>query len=193
MSFDTIRTLITEHGYWIIALITLAGNLGLPVPEETTVLFAGYAAQQGLLSYGWVLVVCTLSAIVGDNLGFWIGKSGGRAVLLKYGRFVGIRAEHLHKAESFFAKHGAKTVFFARFIAGLRFLAGPLSGVSHMEFKRFFFFNATGAVIWVLIISQLGYRLGPHVHLVLEKANWVLPPLVIGALLMYFIKKKRRA
>ncbi len=159
---------LQRWGYEGIFLSVLLGNIGFPLPEETIVLFAGYLAWREILTLPAVIIISIVSAIVGDNLGYWIGRRHGLPLLERYGHYLLITPHTFARARAFFARHGAKTVFLARFIAGLRFLAGPLAGATLMPFPRFALYNAAGAIVWVTTIAGVGYLLGAHLDLALR-------------------------
>jgi membrane protein DedA with SNARE-associated domain len=109
-------------------------------------------------------VVATIAATLGDNLGFALGYYGGRSLLGRYQSFFRVRASTLEQGERLFARYGAVTVFFARFIFGMRIVAGPLAGVLRMRWRRFLVFNVLGATVWVTVVSGAGYLFGQHWH-----------------------------
>ena len=162
-----IESWVAHWGSAAIALAVLLGNIGIPIPEESIILLSGYLAWRGTLSLAAVLAVCVASAIVGDNIGYWIGREGGRPLLLRYGRYAFLSQPQIGRAERFFARHGPRAVFFGRFIAGIRFLAGPLAGIARMPAGRFMASNAAGAVVYVTAVTMVGYAAGPHLHAVL--------------------------
>ena len=158
--------LIEAWGYVAIALVVVLGNIGLPVPEETVLILAGYLVWVGRLRWPPLLAVGVSSAVIGDNLGYWLGRRYGRVVLDRLARRLGPR--RLARAERFVARYGALAVFVARFIAGLRILAGPLAGAMRLPFGRFFLANICGAVLFVPYAVGLGYAIaygfGPYVE-----------------------------
>lgn len=158
---------LRQWGYQGIFLGVVLGNIGLPLPEESIVLFAGYLAWRGTLDLRYVMLVAFVSAVVGDNLGYWIGRLGGEPFLRRYGRYVGVSEKLLDRGKRFFAAHGVKAVFLARFITGFRFLAGPMAGAARMSFRRFFASNSFGAALWIAVIVPLGYFFGSHLELLL--------------------------
>lgn len=159
--FEMVRGYFAVHGYWTVALALLLENAGVPVPGETVLLFASFLAhREHRLSLPLIVVVGTLAATLGDNTGYWIGRHGGRPLLFRYQNIFRVREKHIRQGEALFKKHGALTVFFARFIFGMRIIAGPLAGVLHMEWKRFALFNFLGAITWVTTISLVGYVFG---------------------------------
>ncbi len=184
ISGQALRALIAAWGYGAIAGVVLLGNMGLPVPEESILLIAGYLAWRGRLSLPVVIAVGVLSAIVGDNLGYWLGHHGGRPLLLRYGRYVRVSDQTLQRAEQVVARYGHWAVFWGRFIAGLRFLAGPLAGIAQMPFRRFFLANAGGAVVFVPVITWVGYRAGRSLHAVLGTVEQVERVVLFGVALL---------
>jgi membrane protein DedA with SNARE-associated domain len=149
--------LISHWGYVAIFVFILLGNLGVPVPEESILVLAGYLVWQGKLRLPLVLVVGILSAIAGDNLGYWIGRRYGQKVIERYGRWVLLTPARLEATRRFVTRYGGIGVFAARFIAGLRFLASPLAGSVGLRPLTFFAANALGAVIYVPTMVAIGY------------------------------------
>lgn len=193
LDLATLKQLIKDYGYYLIFTLVMLGNMGVPVPEESPVIMAGFAAHEGILDYKWAVAVCIFSAILGDNIGYMIGRKGGRALILRYGQYVGINEEKLKKFEGFFERYGAKTVFIARFVAGLRWVAGPLSGAAHMPLGRFMIYNASGAVVWVLIMTQLGYHFGhrlPWLLKMIGRTNGVVVVIALIIFVLYYRHKK---
>src|SRR5262245_29403665 len=135
-------------------------NSGLPVPGETALLAGAALAHYGRLSLGRVIITATVGAILGDNLGFVVGRRLGRSLIERYGRRVGLTNDRLELFNRFFARHGAKTVFIARFITGLRVFCAVLAGASALRWPTFLFYNATGAIVWSTVIGLAGYGLG---------------------------------
>ena len=161
--FDFLRSFIADYGYWAVALALLCENAGIPVPGETTLLLASFLAySEHRLDLGWIIVVGTVAAAIGDNLGYAIGHHGGRPLLERYRHILRIPQSTLERGEELFARWGASTIFFARFIFGLRIFAGPLAGVLRMPWRAFALFNFLGAVVWVTAIATAGYLFGKH-------------------------------
>src|SRR4051812_2511555 len=140
--------LFARYGYAVVFAGVLLENAGLPVPGETVLLAGAALSRFGRLSLFWVVVIAVVAAIVGDNIGFFIGRRGGRTLAERHGWRIGLTLARLHEFDRFFARHGAKTVFIARFVTGLRVVGALLAGGSGMPWKTFLFFNATGAVAW---------------------------------------------
>ncbi len=161
--FDLLRTFVADYGYWAIAVALLCENAGIPVPGETTLLLASFLAfSEHRLDLGWIIVVGTCAASIGDNLGYALGHHGGRPLLERYRHIFRISPAALERGEKLFARYGASTVFLARFIFGLRIFAGPLAGVLRMPWKAFALFNFLGAAVWVSAIATVGYLFGKH-------------------------------
>jgi membrane protein DedA with SNARE-associated domain len=149
--------LIEAWGYAAIFLIVVLGNIGLPVPEETVLTIGGYLAWQGHLRFPVVVLVALVSAVTGDNIGYWLGRRYGQRIL---DRLSTAAPERFERARAFILRYGAIAVFAARFVAGLRFMAGPLAGSSGLPPPHFFIANLLGAMIYVPIVVGAGYAVG---------------------------------
>jgi membrane protein DedA with SNARE-associated domain len=143
------------HHYGLLALflIVMLESGGVPLPGETALIAAGVFASRGELNPVAVIAVAATAAIVGDNLGYWIGRTGGRSVLTRFQLTAGT----LPWAEGFFERHGPKTIFIARFFSVLRVTAALLAGVSRMHWWTFFLWNATGGICWALLVGLVSY------------------------------------
>ena len=167
-------------GYPGIAVIVGLESTGIPLPGETTLIAAGYLAATGHLSLPLVIGSAAVGAVIGDSLGYLVGRKGGRRFLERYGKYLHITPDKLVRAEDHFARHGAKTVFFGRFVALLRILAGPLAGASKMPYRRFLAANIAGAVTWATTMGTLAYFFGKPVAALLSSIGiWALAALVI--------------
>jgi len=150
-----------RYGYWTVAVVLLLENAGVPVPGETVLLLAGFLTfSQHHFRLPWVIAVGVAAATFGDNTGYGIGYYGGRPLLEKYRRFFHISAQFIAQGERLFEKHGPVTVFFARFVFGMRIITGPLAGVLRMHWKKFVLFNFLGAAAWVTAVACAGYLFG---------------------------------
>jgi membrane-associated protein len=160
---DVLRNAVVHYGYWAVGAALLAENAGVPVPGETILLLASFLAySEHDLRLTWIIVVATIAATLGDNLGFAVGSYGGRPLLARYQAIFRIRPSALDRGEALFARYGAVTVLFARFVFGMRILAGPMAGVLRMPWRKFMVFNFLGALLWVTTISGAGYLFGQH-------------------------------
>src|SRR5260370_33215125 len=142
-----IAQIVETWGYLGIFLCVFVGNLGFPVPAESVFSAAGFLAGRDILSLKMVILVAFVSAVVGDNFGYMLGRTGGRQVLVRVtGSSTWLRWRYL-RFKAFFDAHGNKTIFVARFVAGLRFVAGPMGGALQMPFLRFFRWDGSGGVV----------------------------------------------
>jgi membrane protein DedA with SNARE-associated domain len=192
---DFLRNLIAQYGYWAVGVTLLLENAGLPVPGETVLLLASvlaYSREELQLSY--IIVVGVCAATLGDNLGYFIGYRGGRRVFDRYRSTFRIKPGTILRGERLFDQYGAVTIFFARFIFGLRVIAGPLAGVLNMPWKRFAIFNFLGALLWVTVISFAGYKFGKHWDVLteyLERFNVLIAAVVVVILIAWLWRRKR--
>jgi membrane protein DedA with SNARE-associated domain len=163
-AFGSLTPLLHEYGAIVVLLVLMLESMGLPLPGETVLILASVLAARGDLSLPSLLVCAWAGAVLGDNIGYAVGRTLGRAVVLRLGGKIGLNADRLHKVEEVFARYGPVTVGFARFVAILRQLNGVVAGTLGMEWRRFLLFNALGGALWVLAWSLAGYFLGAHVH-----------------------------
>jgi len=196
--FDLLRGYLTQYGYWAVGAALLLENAGLPVPGETILLLASFLAfSEHKLGLPWIILVGVCAATLGDNLGFAIGYYGGRRLLERYQKTLHIRPAVIARGEELFARYGAATIFVARFIAGMRIIAGPLAGVLGMSWRKFLLFNFLGARLWVSVIAGVGYCFGKHWEALadlLEDANLAIAVLgVIGAVFIWWRRKEKRS
>ena len=162
---DFLRNAVVHYGYWAVAAALLLENAGIPVPGETILLMASFAAfSQHELQLSWLIVVGTIAATLGDNLGFALGYYGGRTLLGRYQSIFRIQQATIERGHRLFERYGAATIFFARFVFGMRIIAGPMAGTLRMPWRKFLIFNFMGAALWVSVISSAGYLFGQHWH-----------------------------
>jgi membrane protein DedA with SNARE-associated domain len=165
LPLDTLRNALNTLGYPAVALFVMIESTGIPFPGETMLLFASfYAAVDHHLQIPIVIACAALGAIIGDNCGYTIGRTGGYRLVQRFGRYVFLKQKHLDHAERFFQKHGDKTVFFGRFIAVLRAWAAFLAGVNRMHWRTFLVYNAAGGIVWAIIYGCLGFYAGRLFH-----------------------------
>ena len=165
-----LHDLFSRYGYAVVFLGVFLENTGLPVPGETALLAGAALAHFGELSLVRVILVAMAGATLGDNLGFLIGRRGGRQFIERFGGRIGLTAKRLRQFDRFFDRHGARTVFIARFITGLRVFGAVLAGASRLRWRDFLIYNAAGAIVWCTVIGIAGYTLG-HSWELLEK--WI--------------------
>jgi len=190
---------VTQNlGLPVLGLLVGIEALGVPLPGETAVIFAGLSASQGRLSIVAVIVVAAAGAIIGDNIGFVIGRRGGRALLERPGRFYEDRQRVLAIGDPFFKRHGPKAVFLGRWITGLRVWTSWLAGASEMRWLTFLMWNALGGIAWATSVALAAYYGGNGVKTVFSAiglyggiAAGVL--IVLAAGYVWWRLKKRRA
>lgn len=183
---DVLRAALVHYGYWAVAVALLLENSGVPVPGETVLLLASFLAySERDLVLGWIILIGTVAAAVGDNVGYVIGQHGGRPLLDRYGNtFISVRA--LARGERLFDRYGAATILFARFVFGMRVIAGPMAGALRMPWKKFAVCNLLGAALWVTAISIVGYFFGSRWNLLMQFVK-NLDLIVIAALALLVI------
>ncbi len=147
-------------GYGFLFLLVGMESAGAPLPGETALLTAAVLAAQGHLSLPLVIVVAAAAAIVGDNIGYLIGRSGLRRLLIRPGWFQRRRASLLEQGQTFFARNGSAAVFFGRWVTGLRVVVAWLAGAERMPWRRFAFWNALGGIAWATSVGLLAYWIG---------------------------------
>jgi membrane protein DedA with SNARE-associated domain len=190
-----IISLSSNLGYLLPAIIGLE-SMGVPSPGETALVLAAVLASQGKLQIWLVILIGVTSAIVGDNLGYWLGRRFGRDVLEAPGPFHERRTRVIAAGDRFFAKHGPKAVFFARWIALVRFAAAWLAGINEMRFIEFFAWNALGGITWGVTYGLVGYYAGGAAADVITRfgvyAAVILAVVVVGAYALVKWRERRR-
>lgn len=162
-SLGNLEPLVREYGAAAVTFILTFESLGAPLPGESLLIFASFLAGRGELSLPVLMVSAWMGAVMGDNVGYLIGRRLGRTLVLRYGAKVGINAERLTRVEAVFARYGAFTVGFARFMNVLRQLNGIAAGILKMDWKRFLVFNALGGALWVATWTLTGFYVAKHV------------------------------
>ena len=157
-----IESLIHHYGVVAVLIILTLESLGLPLPGESLLIVAAFLAGRGELSLPSLMFSAWGGSVIGDNIGYLIGKKLGRGLLRVYGGKIGLNVERLQKVEAAFARYGPLTVGFARFFNVLRQLNGVVAGSLRMDWRWFLFFNGLGGASWVLVWSGVGYYLGSH-------------------------------
>lgn len=166
--------LVAHWGYGAIFLIVILGNVGVPVPEETILALGGYLAWSGQLRFSFVVVVGIVGAVLGDSLGYWVGcRHGPRAIDRYAGQWLG-RPDLVERAQRLVARRGMLAVFVARFVPGLRFIAGPLAGATGMPLRQFAVANVLGAAVYVPLVTAAGWAVGYGLGDYLERLRYVV-------------------
>ena len=180
--------LIAQYGYGAVALAVGIESIGIPFPGETTLIAAAvYAGTTHNMTIGFVIAAAAVGAIVGDNIGFWIGRKFGYRFLLRYGRYVRVTEPRIKLGQYMFLRHGGKVVFFGRFVAVLRSLAAFLAGTNQMRWPQFLWFNAAGAIVWSTMYGAGAYYLGRQITHVLGPLSIALLALAVAAVIGGFV------
>jgi membrane protein DedA with SNARE-associated domain len=189
--FEYFEEWIRSYGYPILFAGVMLENAGIPVPGETAVLAAGFLASQGYFAIVWVMCLTACAAIIGDNAGFWIGHRWARPWLQRGKRFLFLTPTALALAEDYFHRYGSWTIFFARFITGIRVVGALAAGTAGMHWSRFLVANALGACLWASTISLVGYFFGQHWQ---SLEHWLgrggLIAFVCAVVFIYFVGKR---
>ena len=190
-----IQYALVRWGYLALAAALMGEDAGLPLPGETVLMLASFLAHKSTgLSLHWLILVGIAAAIMGDNIGFFAGRWLGP-------RLLGWMREKLHMEDDIatavnqIRRHGPATVFWARYIFGLRTIAGPVAGALGMEWKRFLLFNALGAITWVTGMALAGYAFATKFHNLLsyfEKASWAISASIFAVGFIYWRRRKKR-
>ncbi len=188
--------LLATYGYWAVLLFVAIESTGIPFPGETMLLVAAvFAGTTHRLSIPLVIVAAASGAILGDNLGFWVGREGGFRLLRRYGHSIRLNERKLKVGLYLFRKHGGKVVFFGRFVAVLRAWAAFLAGVNRMRWPPFLLFNALGGITWATLFGLGGYFLGEEIHRLTGPVGTitiVLAVLIIIAFLIFVWRNERQ-
>jgi membrane protein DedA with SNARE-associated domain len=160
-----VARILSRYGYWAVAAIVGLESIGIPLPGETTLIAAAILAGSARgPSIGLVIAAAFAGAVIGDSIGFWIGRSLGFRLLVGFGRYLGLTERRIKLGEYLFSEHGAKIVFFGRFVTVLRTLTAFLAGVNRMGWPRFFLFNAAGGAIWASLYGMAAYEFGAAIN-----------------------------
>jgi membrane protein DedA with SNARE-associated domain len=187
---------VSHVGYVLLFLLVMAESSGVPIPGETALIAAGVLASQGKLEIELVIACAAVGAIIGDNIGYSIGRRGARSLLVRPGRFQRERLAALEVAEPFFERHGPKAVFFGRFVLGLRVWASWMAGATRMQWRSFVFWNACGGITWATAVGLLAYYLGHSASNALEAFGiFGLTVVLVGAIsagLFLYLRRRGR-
>lgn len=189
---SSLMHLLESYGYIAVLVFVAIESTGIPFPGETMLIIAAiYAGTTHHLSIPFVIVSAALGAILGDNLGFWVGREGGYRLLRRYGRYIRLDERKLKLGQYLFQKHGNKVVFFGRFIAVLRAWAAFLAGTNRMRWTSFLLYNALGGIVWATIYGLGGYFLGSRVNQLTGPVGIVAIVLAALILIAFFIFLRR--
>jgi membrane protein DedA with SNARE-associated domain len=184
----------TRVAYVLLALLIGGESAGIPLPGETALITGSILASQGKLWLPLVITVAAAAAIVGDNIGYELGRTGARRLLTRPGRLEERRQAFLERGEVFFARHGGKTVLFARWLPFIRVTAAWLAGANHMPWPRFFAWNALGGISWAISVGVFAYFAGAVAVRILHDAGYVVLALIALALVglaVWYVFRRR--
>jgi membrane protein DedA with SNARE-associated domain len=193
-----VQGIVESLGYGGLFLLVVLESTMVPIPSLLVMPFAGYLASQGVFSLPVILVINSVGAITGSLLSYWLGASGGKPLLLRYGKWLFIRAKDIEKTEEYFAKHGGKTIFIGRFLPVVRHLISIPAGIARMPLPQFLTLTFLGATIWGGGLMILGYQLGSNWESIAAKAKRVdlviagIVVAVILAVIIRFVLRRRR-
>ncbi|MGW2099521.1 DedA family protein [Streptomyces olivaceoviridis] len=193
-----LEPLLGHYGYWAVGAVVFVEDFGVPAPGETILLAAGVYAGTGRLNVAAVAVIAFVAAVAGDNLGYLIGRFGGRAFVHRWGRYVFLTPKRFEAAEAFFTRHGGKIVTVARFVEGLRQANGVIAGTTGMHWRRFLAFNALGAALWVGLWTTLAYLAGSHITAIYDEIRryqlyvLVAVAVLLAAFVVRHLARRRR-
>jgi len=198
--FGHLVPLLDRYGYLAVFAIVGVESFGIPAPGQTILIAAAVYSGTGHLNVVGVAASAFLAATIGDNIGYLIGRYGGRRLVRGYGRYVLLTEERVERVERIFTRHGTKLVVVARFVDGLRQFNGLVAGIAGMQWARFLAFNALGAALWVGVWVSVGRLAGRHIGEVYERFRQyqvylllALGAAVVGLILRHWLQRRRHA
>jgi membrane protein DedA with SNARE-associated domain len=195
LSPTTVPSLIQVYGLWVLFPVVMLEGMGIPVPGETALVTAAvYAGSTNRISIASVVLVAVMGAIIGDNIGYFIGRSIGLRLVVRYGRYVRLTETRLKIGQYLFLRHGGKIVIIARLIAVLRVLAPLLAGVNRMRWRYFFLMNAIGGICWASLFGGGAYLFGEEIKRVTGPVGLLLLLAAIGLVItgILFFRHRER-
>lgn len=193
-----VRDLITSIGYPGLFLLIVLESTLVPIPSLLVMPFAGFLAAKGDFSLPVILAINSGAALVGSGISYWVGAAGGKPLLLRYGKYILVRPADIEKTEQWFAKHGAWTIFIARFVPVIRHLISLPAGIARMKLSTFFLQTFLGATIWGGGLMVVGYQLGARWESVMKVAKkfdlaiaLVIVAVIVGVAVMFYLKRRR--
>jgi membrane protein DedA with SNARE-associated domain len=190
----SIEALIIHIGYPLVLFFIAAEYSGLPLPGESAVLITAATAGAGKGFNIWIVFLfASLGAIIGDSIGYLIGRRGGRILFERFSGRLWFKEAHIRKTENFFAHHGGIAVFFGRWISYLRLLTAIMAGISRMNYSKFLLSNVLSGVLWAGVVSYLGYKFGKHITIIeqnVEEIGFMILIIAIALVAVYFLAAK---
>jgi membrane protein DedA with SNARE-associated domain len=198
--FHSLAPILDRYGYVAVLVLVGVEGFGIPFPGQTILIAAGIYAATGQLNLVAVLALGLLAAVVGDNIGYAIGRCGGRRLVVRFGRFVLLTEERVAAAERFFARRGNVVVPLARFVDGLRQATGIVAGLAQMSWLRFLTYNGAGGIVWVGVWVFAGYLAGDHIALIYgqferyqEFVLGIVAAIVVALVVRWLLKRRARS
>jgi membrane protein DedA with SNARE-associated domain len=194
----SVAPILDHWGYLAIAVVIGVESFGVPAPGQTIMMAASIYSNWGRLDIFAVAAISFVAAVLGDNVGYWIGVRGGRRAVHRFGKYIFITPQRLERAERFFARRGNRIVLVARFIDGLRQLNGVIAGITAMPWRTFLIYNTIGAALWVGWWTTVSYLLGTHLVEIIDQAHrykyWAIPAVLIlvGGYTWLHLRRRRR-
>jgi membrane protein DedA with SNARE-associated domain len=185
-------TFLERYGYLAVALLVAVEGMGIPISGGASVVAAGTFAAHDTLNIIGVILAASAGAVAGSTISYFIGRRGGRALLEKHGHRIRLDAQKLAKTESYYARHGVRTIFFGRYIAPVRVFGGLLAGVARMPFATFMVANVIGAVVWAATWSALGYAIGKNLSIMSEGLIEIAIAIAVFAIVWLFVRWLRK-
>jgi membrane protein DedA with SNARE-associated domain len=188
---------VSRFGYLGVTGIVFIESFGVPAPGETSIIAGSVLAGSGRLNIFVVALAAFLAAVGGDSIGYAIGRTGGRSLILRFGRYVGLNERRFVRVEKFMARRGPIMVVVARFVEGLRQLNGVVAGATGMRFGKFLLFNAIGAALWVGVWSSVGYFAGNHLDAIegvihrYSNVALVVAAVLVAAYVWHHVRRRR--
>lgn len=186
--------IISRTGYASIFLLSALESAAIPIPSEIVIPFSGFLAVSGRFNLWLVVIIATAANLVGSVILFWIGKSGGRWVLERYGNYILVGRHDLERGDQWFARYGVKAVFWGRMLPVVRTFVSLPAGVARMNFWKFSLFTTLGSLPWNLALVFIGYKAGEKwnlLHDYFRKADKIAILMIVILLIWYIWKKKK--
>jgi membrane protein DedA with SNARE-associated domain len=193
-----VAPILDRWGYFAIAGVIGVESFGVPAPGQTIMVAAAIYSSWGRMDIFAVAAISFVAAVLGDNVGYWIGVRGGRRAVHRFGKYIFITPARLERAEKFFARRGNRIVVVARFIDGLRQLNGVIAGITAMPWRTFLIYNTIGAALWVGWWCTIAYLLGTHLVEIIEQVHkylyFVIPigVVAVGLFVWWHLRRVRR-
>jgi len=190
-----ITGLIEDMGYFGITILMALESACIPVPSELVMPFAGYMVSAGAFGFWQIVLWGTIGQTIGSIITFWIGATGGRSLLEKYGKYLLIRTDHIHYADRWFERYGHKVVFFGRLVPIIRTFISLPAGMSKMSFAKFVLYSVIGIIPWTAMLAYLGFYLGENWYILktyFHGADVIIAVAIVGCIAYILYNKARK-